>query len=697
MAWLDFLVNTIIAAAVVAVVMARQLFNAVARAARRLAGALRTWAEWGRAVWQPFNAVARAVIIAVVVVFVVMVWQPFNGVSRAACRTARRTAEARRRWIEGGRVVWQPFNAVARAARRTTRRTAEAWRRWIVWGRERFYRWAFLTVVMTAIALLLSRIVLPAEVWEDSILRLWWLILPALVLAGLVLSRRTRPEDVASGVVQLPQRLLHLSRLVIAVITAGVLTLLLSVLIQTVARQTIDVRPFDVPKVLADRGFSPTVAARRLRDAIEHIVSESGSSAERPQFAPEGPDIVIHEVWLQPEAIASWLGNRLHLRPRQDITGEITIAKEETDKSQVCLRVRFNGLPFPGSGLRSLDGRANCIDVPRGTASNVWTQMTNEIMGSGAYVPLPYAGDFDLTRLDELFWSPAWGILKATDPVFLVSACAYYEPAVSRQIAHLIIAASPATSRRSSEIAARAHNLLGILYSDENKLEDAKGELELASGADQRFAIAMQNVGDLSLGIGMRSELTRQGEEAVNNGYRNANNSEYKESVIEYGKALQRDRNNASAYLDLGAALYLRHNSGAAEKFGTAIGLIRQRIGADPTNAREYYHLGRALSYLAAIDAETRPRAARDERNEALAALSRAVELKPESINVHYTFVVSLGLLAPGIQADERGLFAREVRTELHKLQASIAALPPTLREGFDKDPDLEAAARVLD
>jgi len=142
---------------------------------------------------------------------------------------------------------------------------------------------------------------------------------------------------------------LRVLRLLFAILTAGALVVLLSIFVPMARRQTIDIEPIAVPQKLHDLGLTPEVAAKRLRDAIDRIIILANSSLEPPHFRGTSPEVLVYEVRLQPEAIAAWVGNWLHLRRPQDISGEITMFNDEQGEPQLRLRIRFNGEPFPGN------------------------------------------------------------------------------------------------------------------------------------------------------------------------------------------------------------------------------------------------------------------------------------------------------------------------------------------------------------
>ncbi|HME24979.1 MAG TPA: hypothetical protein VKI44_27235, partial [Acetobacteraceae bacterium] len=151
--------------------------------------------------------------------------------------------------------------------------------------------------------------------------------------------------------------LFRASEFVATGLLAGVIVVLSYVLVFSMERQTIDIRNVTVPKQWEEQGYTSLVAARQLRDAINQIIADADSAMPAPQYSAEGPEVVVHEVWLQPEAIAGWLGTWLGLRRKQDVSGEITLSG-----CYLRLRVRFNDSPLVSGEQRPLtDICKDCI------------------------------------------------------------------------------------------------------------------------------------------------------------------------------------------------------------------------------------------------------------------------------------------------------------------------------------------------
>lgn len=74
-------------------------------------------------------------------------------------------------------------------------------------------------------------------------------------------------------------------------------------------RRAVVFEPISVPKELADNGFSPEVAAQRLRDAVNGIVTKAHAWTKGPEIALKGevPEIVVPTVGISIDNIAELL------------------------------------------------------------------------------------------------------------------------------------------------------------------------------------------------------------------------------------------------------------------------------------------------------------------------------------------------------------------------------------------------------
>jgi hypothetical protein len=132
---------------------------------------------------------------------------------------------------------------------------------------------------------------------------------------------------------------LSLSAMITVVVVA-------TLLVQNLTRRTIAIEPVSVPKELAENGYTPDVAARRLRDAVNVFVAQAQTSMKGPEIALRGdvPDIVVPTVGISIDSIAAAIRGFLHSNLHQSISGEFTITNR-----LLWLRLRIDGREFYSS------------------------------------------------------------------------------------------------------------------------------------------------------------------------------------------------------------------------------------------------------------------------------------------------------------------------------------------------------------
>jgi hypothetical protein len=125
-----------------------------------------------------------------------------------------------------------------------------------------------------------------------------------------------------------------------AVFTVVVIALLL---IQELTPGAIAIEPISVPKELAENGYAPEVAARRLRDTVNAFAVEAKASVKGPDTALRGevPDIVVPTVGISISSIAEAIRGFPHSSLHRRISGEFTIGDR-----LLWLRLRIDGREF---------------------------------------------------------------------------------------------------------------------------------------------------------------------------------------------------------------------------------------------------------------------------------------------------------------------------------------------------------------
>ena len=321
-----------------------------------------------------------------------------------------------------------------------------------------------------------------------------------------------------------------------------------------------EVEPIEVPPQLADKGFTPRVAAQHLIEEVHEIHRVANTTMKRSVMVANWsqPEVVLLASGLSIQATAAYLrrlssdslfGYRTNVKRTKIVSGEL--------------------LRGPGRGLSlrlRIDGQS---------VANVYQKVA----------------------VDQLFEEGAREIVRAIEPFILASF--YYEKkdyVEVEELISLILAERPGTE---SEI--RAVNLQGILLHDKKKFDEAIEKYQKAIERGPRFAPAYINWGntlshqrDYDGAIEkyvMATEFDPENHLAYMNwGVALSGKRDYDGASAKYMKAIELAPKNALAYMNWGIALSgKRDYDGAVEKYMKAIEL-------DPNNALVYLNWGDALS-----------------------------------------------------------------------------------------------------
>ena len=110
---------------------------------------------------------------------------------------------------------------------------------------------------------------------------------------------------------------------------AGVGIIFVILLGLEVTRHQVEIQPIAMPKPLAEAGYSPEVAARRLRDALDRLADAAATAGGRAlaiSMHGEAPEIVVPTVGVSLSTVATYLQRFLGYSPRTAITGEFTLS-----------------------------------------------------------------------------------------------------------------------------------------------------------------------------------------------------------------------------------------------------------------------------------------------------------------------------------------------------------------------------------
>jgi tetratricopeptide (TPR) repeat protein len=345
------------------------------------------------------------------------------------------------------------------------------------------------------------------------------------------------------------------------------------------------IRPISVPKDMADKGFTPDVAALRLLEAVTQYTENARTSGAGPKFAPhfEPADFVIPSVGLSFKAVVAQIRTLLPISGNQIISGEITRVD-----GKLRLLLRKNEAVIHDSSERADDR------------------------------DLEDLGDRDLKDLNALkalFENGALGVFAGTRPYFEAIAMSEKNPEVAFKLASRIIADGP-----SGDDIVWARNLLGLLLYQKGHLEGAVTAFKRAFNDDPGLAVAHLNLGLAYVGQGRA-----------------------KDAIVEFRSAIRLAPELGIAHLKLGDVLDQTGDvEGADCEYLKAIAKFHRAVASDQLSGVAHQHLGDALKNK--DRAEKANCAFQDKRilmdrsryDNAVAEYQRATERKPYDAHIRY-------------------------------------------------------------
>jgi tetratricopeptide (TPR) repeat protein len=222
-----------------------------------------------------------------------------------------------------------------------------------------------------------------------------------------------------------------------------------AILIHGLTEHVTVIDALSVPKELVERGITPEVAGRRLRDALVKFVDKANTSMERPGIALQGelPNIVVPSVGISLDAVLTSIRTLLRSTRSRTIAGELI-----SNHDRLRLRLRLDGHEI---------------------YSNKDGEKSNE--------------------LDELFDNAAPEILKMIKPYFV--AASFYEdrPGESLAVANWIISQLP----ESDENVVWSYNLKGGLLLKMDNGPGAADAFRAAIRINRDFAAPHMNLGNI--------------------------------------------------------------------------------------------------------------------------------------------------------------------------------------------------------
>jgi Flp pilus assembly protein TadD len=349
-------------------------------------------------------------------------------------------------------------------------------------------------------------------------------------------------------------------------------------LYDAVTKPTIAIAPISVPEELQKKGYTPEVMAHKLRAAVAKLIKEAKSVKGGADIASpsEIPDIVVPHTGLSVETIAAQIRKIFGRTNRWQVSGGVA-AKD--DLYEMDLRI------------------------------------ANEVESKPGREPIRQK---DVEQLTD---TSAREILRGVDPYLLA---AFYHSVGNEQVS-LDIAQKIVEQNPQAEAAFWAHNLIGIIYSENlHELDAASKELRASINfqpaktlmhtatvviSDWLFGMAL----DKSYSIphnGLGIVLRHQGKSG--------------EAIVEFKKAIELDPKDATPHSGLGVVL------GDQGKPGEAIAEFKKAIELDPKYAAPHSNLGNVLRNQGKPD-------------EAITEYKEAIQLDPKNAAPHNGLGVALG------------------------------------------------------
>ena len=403
----------------------------------------------------------------------------------------------------------------------------------------------------------------------------------------------------------------------IMVLTWTTIFIVIGVLVvDELMRDVVTIEPISVPKTLADNGYTPEVASRRLHDAIQHYASVNRAAALMEQLnvtpSVELPDFVVPKIDLSLNALVSSIRSVLHYNTGPRISGELIL------HDKLALHLRVDGLIVYSSGFTA----ENPDDLLMSATPSVMERIQPYVNAAALYRAHPEqavekAEDI-IARLAESDVNVQWAYtLKGTysyDHGNYAEAEKFQRKAISLNWSNTT-----------------PHNNLGLVLRRQKRFDEAIAQFRRVIGINPKSAIAYNNLGlvleEKALPNGSQDEAIAQLNRAIeldrhsalphyNLGRSFVHQGKFDDAIMEFRHAITLDPKYVATYIELAAALYRQH------KTDDAIAELHRAIELDPKSASAHDDLGLVLSSQGKTD-------------DAIAEYRRAIEILPDYKNAH--------------------------------------------------------------
>ena len=418
----------------------------------------------------------------------------------------------------------------------------------------------------------------------------------------------------------------NFNTLVVKLPWAIVVIFVLLIVVRGLTEHVTVIEPLSVPKELEERGYTPEVAGKRMRDAIGRFASSVNTAMKNPEIAMPGelPNIVVPTVGISLDAIVASIRTLLRSTRSRSVTGEFTSVNK-----QLWLRLRLDGREIYSSPPGDVDKPDDLLPAAAAAVlKNIQPYFAAAAMHSSNPTGAMALANEVIEHRPESDENVAWlynlkgSILYESGDFLGARRAAEKALALNPGLAqaHLnlgVVHAAEgdhdsafneyATAAKMDPGIAAAHNDVAVELNNRGDADGAMKEYETATKIDSNYAMAHSNLGNL------QRSLKKDREAAA----------EYAEAIMQYRRHLEGYPKDAAAHLNLAFVLRAGGDAvNAATEFNAAIAELTDVVQNEPRNILFRKYLGDALAAMRKYDA-------------AAAAYQEAIELNPDAIAVH--------------------------------------------------------------
>ncbi len=413
----------------------------------------------------------------------------------------------------------------------------------------------------------------------------------------------------------------------------SVLLLVILLFYEEFTKREYVIRPFEVPEVLAEKGFTGCVIVNQIIDKIYEIKREAITSKELEQFGTEEsealPEIVVPGVGISLKPILRYFKAKFSPYKPISITGELLM-----ENNLIYLTTRIKGKP------------PNTFDP---------VEIDNLMMEKDSN---------NIKNFEYLMLQTAIHIYKYTQPYILASY--YYSLNKNDNTMEIL---KEIIRDKNNANKAWAYNLWGVMLNDQKKYDEAIKMYNFALLEDSKFVHAYLNLGNVCCDKGDNRAAKEYYKKAIDLDPENSNaynglglvsydKGDNRASKEHYKKAIDLDPENSHAHNGLGNVSYNEGDNGAAKE------RYKKAIDLDPKNSHAHYGLG-LVSY--------------DEGDNGAAKehYKKAIDLDPESSNAYFNLAQTYNeegdyrkakaMYEKVVEIDPEG-HGKEAREEIEKL-----------------------------